>query len=46
VAYINNNELNKARELLSRILPFVQDQELKDKILEFLKKIKKLSQGD
>lgn len=44
VAYINNNEHNKAREVLSRILPFVQDQELKDKILEFLKKIKKLSQ--
>ena len=46
VAYINNNELNKAQEVLSRILPFVQDQQLKDKILEYLKKIKKVSQGD
>lgn len=46
VAYINNNELDKARELLSRILPFVQDQQLKASILEFLKKIKKLAQAD
>jgi len=43
VAHINNNELTKAREVLSRILPFVQDQELKDKITEYLKKIKELS---
>ncbi|MDH5468651.1 MAG: tetratricopeptide repeat protein [Candidatus Aminicenantes bacterium] len=46
VAHINNNELNKAREVLSRILPFVQDQQLKDKITEYLKKIKELSRKD
>ncbi|MDH5707382.1 MAG: tetratricopeptide repeat protein [Candidatus Aminicenantes bacterium] len=46
VAHINNNELNKARDVLSRILPFVQDQELKDKITEYLKKIKELSKKD
>ncbi len=42
-AYINNNEGNKAREILEWILPYVQEQELKDKIKEYLKKIKKLN---
>jgi len=46
VAHINNNELNKAQDVLSRILPFVQDQQLKDKITEYLKKIKELSKKD
>ena len=44
VAYINSNELNKAREILVRILPHVQEQELKDKINEYLEKIKKLNE--
>jgi tetratricopeptide (TPR) repeat protein len=44
VAYINNNETDRAREILVRILPHVQEQELKDKINEYLEKIKKLKE--
>ena len=41
VAYINNKEYDKARELLTRLLSLVQDQALKDKISEYLEVIKK-----
>lgn len=41
VAYINNKEFDKARLLLEKILPLVQDQMLKDKINEYLEIIKK-----
>jgi predicted Zn-dependent protease len=40
IAYINNNEPAKAREILERILPQVQDEALKAKIHEYLKSIK------
>jgi Flp pilus assembly protein TadD len=40
VAYINLKEYGKARELLEKILPQVQDATLKDKINEYLKLIK------
>jgi tetratricopeptide (TPR) repeat protein len=40
IAYINNKEFNKARLLLDKILPLVQDQTLKDKINEYLNLIK------
>jgi hypothetical protein len=41
VAYFNINDLNKAREILLKIHPNVQEQELKDRINELLEKIKK-----
>lgn len=41
VAYININDVNKAREILLKIRPNVQEQELKDRINELLEKIKK-----
>jgi tetratricopeptide (TPR) repeat protein len=41
VAYFNINDLNKAREILLKIHPNVQEQELKDRIDELLEKIKK-----
>jgi Flp pilus assembly protein TadD len=40
IAYINNKQPDKARELLERVLPSVQDEELKAKINEYLKLIK------
>ncbi|MGD2246739.1 MAG: tetratricopeptide repeat protein [Candidatus Aminicenantes bacterium] len=40
VAYFNINNLNKAREILLKIRPNVQEQELKDRIDELLEKIK------
>lgn len=40
IAYINNRQPAKARELLERVLPSVQDEELKAKIDEYLKLIK------
>jgi len=40
VAYINNKEFSKARELFEKMLPYVQDQTLKDRINEYLKLIK------
>jgi len=40
IAYINNKKPAKARELLERVLPSVQDEELKAKINEYLKLIK------
>ena len=40
VAYINNKEFNKARLLLAKILPLVQDQTLKDEINKYLNLIK------
>lgn len=40
IAYINKREFDKARRLLEKILPFVKDQTLKDKINEYLKLIK------
>ena len=43
VAYINNKEFDKARELLEKTLPTVQDQSLKEKIQEYLEKIKELT---
>lgn len=42
VAYINNKDFDKAHELLQRILPHAQDQGLKDRINEYLEKIKRL----
>lgn len=41
IAYINNKEFGKARELLEKILPSIQDQALKDKVIEYLKLINK-----
>lgn len=41
VAYFNINDLNKAREILLKIRPNVQDQKLKDRINELLEKIRK-----
>jgi protein O-GlcNAc transferase len=43
IVYINNNNLDKARELLERTLPTVREQELKEKIKEYLEKIKELA---
>lgn len=40
VAYINNKEFSKARELFEKMLPYVQDQALKDRINEYLALIK------
>jgi len=40
IAYINNKEFAKARELFEKILPKVQDQALKDKITEYLNLIR------
>jgi Flp pilus assembly protein TadD len=40
IAYINIKELAKARELLEKVLPSVQDEALKTKINEYLKLIK------
>jgi tetratricopeptide (TPR) repeat protein len=40
VAYINNKEYSKARELFEKMLPYVQDQALKDRIHEYLELIK------
>ena len=42
VAYINNKEFEKARELLEKTLPTVKDQKLKEKIQEYLEKLKEL----
>jgi len=41
VAYININDLKKARDILLGILPKVQEQKLKDRINQLLEKIKK-----
>ncbi|MGB7294803.1 MAG: tetratricopeptide repeat protein [Candidatus Aminicenantales bacterium] len=40
IAYINNRQPDKARELLEKALPSVQDEGLKAKINEYLKLIK------
>jgi Flp pilus assembly protein TadD len=40
IAYINNKQPDKARDLLERALPSVQDEELRAKINEYLKLIK------
>jgi hypothetical protein len=40
IAYINIKEPAKARELLEKVLPKVQDEALKAKINEYLKLIK------
>lgn len=40
VAYINNKEFSKAKELFEKMLPYVQDQTLKDRINEYLELIK------
>jgi len=40
IAYINNKEFARARELFEKILPKVEDPVLKDKINEYLKLIK------
>lgn len=40
IAYINIKELAKARELLEKVLPKVQDETLKAKVNEYLKLIK------
>ena len=42
VAYINNKDYNKATEILQRILPHAQDKELKERINQYLEKIKRL----
>ncbi len=43
IAYINNKNFDKARELLEKTLPTVQDLKLKEKIQEYLEKIKELT---
>lgn len=40
VACINDKDFKRAREVLERILPLVKEQELRDKIIEYLEKIK------
>lgn len=40
IAYINNKEFGRAREILEKVLPAIQDQALKDKVTEYLKLIK------
>lgn len=40
IAYLNNKEFGKARELFEKILPAIKDQAFKDKIIEYLKLIK------
>jgi len=40
IAYINSNEPDKARAVLEKTLPRIQDQALKTKIEEYLKSIK------
>jgi tetratricopeptide (TPR) repeat protein len=40
IAYLNTKEFTKARELFEKVLPSVQDAELKAKINEYLKLIK------
>ena len=40
IAYINNKQPDKARELLEKVLSSVQDEDLKTKINEYLKLIK------
>jgi len=40
VAYINNKELDKARQILTKFLSITQDQALKEKIKEYLDAIK------
>jgi tetratricopeptide (TPR) repeat protein len=40
IAYINSNEPNKARPVLEKALPRIQDQALKTKIEDYLKSIK------
>lgn len=42
VAYINNKNYDKARELLEKTLSTVQDQKLKETIQQYLEKIKEL----
>jgi tetratricopeptide (TPR) repeat protein len=42
IAYINNKDFDKARELLEKTLPTVQDQQLKEKIQQYLEKLKEL----
>jgi len=42
VACINDKDFKRAREILEKILPFIQEQELRDKINEYLEKIKEL----
>lgn len=39
IAYINNKQPDKARELLEKVLPSVKDEDLKAKINEYLKLI-------
>ncbi len=41
VAYININNLDKARDILLKIRPNIEDEKLKDRINELLEKIKK-----
>ena len=40
VAYINNKELDKAREILAKFLSLTQDESLRNKIKEYLEAIK------
>lgn len=42
VAYINDKNFDKARQLLERTLSTLQDQKLKEKIQEYLEKLKEL----
>lgn len=46
VAYINNKNFDKARELLEKTLPNVKDQKLKEKIQEYLEKLKELAKAN
>jgi Flp pilus assembly protein TadD len=40
IAYINNREPDKARQILEQVLPSIQDQSLRNKVLEYLNLIK------
>lgn len=45
VAYINNQNYKEARELLEKLLPRIEEQELKNRINEYLEKIKDREMG-
>jgi len=40
IAYINNKQLDKAREILEKTLPNIKDEALKNKVIEYLNLIK------
>ncbi|MFW6160629.1 MAG: tetratricopeptide repeat protein, partial [Acidobacteriota bacterium] len=42
VAWLNNGEIEKARQYMERLLPSIEDQSLKDRVEDYLKQIKNL----